>query len=559
MREAKKLIFILLAFFVLVGCEDFLDTKIDTSMTPQDIETNRNTLWGFAAAFYSPMVSGFNIIDDNIFAAATDEAQQTAASGSVYYFNKGIISADANPLSYLYNEYYEGIRAANFFIEYAAEGEKLLSLNRDTIRDEKNYRRDLKRLAWFRAESQIAKAYYYAELAKMYGGVPIVEETLQGQPGDKGKLSKASYDDVVDYVVRLIDDNWESLPYDWSTEEGLATQTGSFDQATALAIKCRTLLYAASPLNNPSNDVTKWQRAAKAAHDLMELMNYTLPENRDYRELFVGNNPVSSEEVIFAIRKPDDNALEINNYPISTPGGKSGVTPSHNLVSAYEYIGTPDPDNPYANRDPRLTASIVVNGSWWNNREINQAPGGSDDMSKPNTSKTGYYLKKFLADELNLVQNAKTQHQWIVFRYTEVLLNYAEAMNEAYGPDVIPAGFIWSAREALNQVRRSASTDLHQITTVDKGEFNEAIKNERRIELAFEDHRFWDLLRWRDAMAVLNQPIQGVRVDRTDTGAYQYRVVNVADRVFTERNYRLPFARNEIKNSNGAMIQNEGY
>lgn len=559
MREAKKLIFILLAFFVLVGCEDFLDTKIDTSMTPQDIETNRNTLWGFAAAFYSPMVSGFNIIDDNIFAAATDEAQQTAASGSVYYFNKGIISADANPLSYLYNEYYEGIRAANFFIEYAAEGEKLLSLNRDTIRDEKNYRRDLKRLAWFRAESQIAKAYYYAELAKMYGGVPIVEETLQGQPGDKGKLSKASYDDVVDYVVRLIDDNWESLPYDWSTEEGLATQTGSFDQATALAIKCRTLLYAASPLNNPSNDVTKWQRAAKAAHDLMDLMNYTLPENRDYGKLFVGNNPVSSEEVIFAIRKPDDNAPEINNYPISTPGGKSGVTPSHNLVSAYEYIGTPDPDNPYANRDPRLTASIVVNGSWWNNREINQAPGGSDDMSKPNTSKTGYYLKKFLADELNLVQNAKTQHQWIVFRYTEVLLNYAEAMNEAYGPDVIPAGFIWSAREALNQVRRSASTDLHQITTVDKGEFNEAIKNERRIELAFEDHRFWDLLRWRDAMAVLNQPIQGVRVDRTDTGAYQYRVVNVADRVFTERNYRLPFARNEIKNSNGAMIQNEGY
>src|SRR5690606_36709528 len=129
----------LLAFFVLVGCEDFLDTKIDTSMTRQDIETNRNTLWGFAAAFYSPMVSGFNIIDDNIFAAATDEAQQTAASGSVYYFNKGIISADANPLCYLYNEYYEGIRAVISFMQSAAEWENLLSLNRVMIRDEKNY------------------------------------------------------------------------------------------------------------------------------------------------------------------------------------------------------------------------------------------------------------------------------------------------------------------------------------------------------------------------------------------------------------------------------------
>lgn len=559
MKRVNKIIYLLLFVLVLGSCGDFLDTRIDTNMTPENIETNRGTLWGFAAAFYAPMNYGFSILDNNLFAAATDEAQQTAASGNVFYFNKGIVSADVNPLSFLYSEYYEGIRSANFFMEYAENGEKLLALNRDTIRDVTNYRRDLKRLNWFRAESQIAKAYYYSELVKMYGGVPIVEETLQTNSGTKGNLSRTSYDDVVDYVVRLIDNNWQKLPKDWKAEDGQANQTGSFNQATALAIKCRTLLYAASPLNNPSNDAAKWQRAAKAAQDLIGFMNYTLPENRNYRNLFVGNTPVQSPEVIFVIRRPDNSTMERNNYPISTPGGRSGITPSHNLVSAYEYIGTPDPGNLYTNRDPRLAASVVVNGSTWNGREINQAPGGFDDMNKNNTSKTGYYLKKFLTDELNLIQGAQTQHQWIVFRYAEILLNYAEAMNEAYGPGLAPAGFTLTALEALNQVRRSASTSLPHIITTDKNAFRDVVKHERRIELAFEDHRFWDLLRWKDAKTVLNQPIQGVKVTKTDDGKYQYQVVDVADRVFQDRNYRFPFTRNEIKNSNGLMTQNEGY
>ena len=559
MKIKYKLINLLLFVILFGGCNDFLDTKIDTNMTPEDLETNRGTLWAFATAFYTPITYGFQIIDNNIFAAVTDEAQQTSASGNVYYFNKGIINADVNPLSYLYNEYYEGIRAANYFVEYAKNGEQLLGLNRDTVRDVVNYNRDLRRLNWYRAESQIAKAYYYSELIKMYGGVPIVETLLDGKDGSAGNLSRASYDDVVEHIVKLIDNNWQNLQDNWRTEDGLANMTGLFDQSVALAIKSRTLLYAASPLNNPSNDVTKWQKAAQAAHDLITLNNYTMPENRNYRDLFVGNNPVQSQEVIFAIRRPDNNTMELNNYPISTPGGRSGVTPSHNLVSAYEYTGTADPNNPYANRDPRLEASVVVNGSWWNGREINQSPGGSDDMNKNNTSKTGYYLKKFLTDELNLVQGAQTQHQWIVFRYAEIFLNYAEAMNEAYGPDALPAGFTLTARQALNQVRRSSSTNLPQVTTTNKEEFRNAVKHERRIELAFEDHRYWDLLRWKDASTVLNQPVTGVKVTKNSAGEYQYQVVNVGERVFMERNYRFPFTRNEIKNSNGTMTQNEGY
>lgn len=560
----KKQYNILTLFVVLIlsaGCsKSFLDTRIDTNMKPEDLETNRGTLWSFAWAFYTPITYGFEILDNNIMAAATDEGQQTAASGNVYYFNTGTINADVNPLAYLYTNYYDGIKAANFFLDYAKNGEALMALNRDTVRDEANYRRDLQTLKWFRAEAQVAKAYYYTELLKMYGGVPIVEAAVSNA-ATAPKIHRSSYDEVVQHVVKLIDDNLNDLQDDWKTEDGLANQAGRFDQLTALAIKSRLLLYAASPLNNPDNgvaNVVKWQAAASAAHALIMAKNYTLPQNRNYRNLFVGNNPVQSQEAIFVVRRPDNNTMEINNYPISTPGGRSGVTPSHNLVSAYEYIGTPDPADPYANRDPRLQATIVVNGSQWNGRQINQAPGGSDDMSKNNTSRTGYYLKKFLTDQLNLVQGAVTQHQWIGYRYTEALLNYAEAMNEAYGPDAMPSGFTLTARDALMQVRRSASTDLPAITVTTKEEFRNAVKHERRIELAFEDHRYWDLLRWKDAETVLNQPISGVRVTRNGS-AYQYQVMNVANRVFMSRNYRFPFTRSEIANSGGTMTQNEGY
>jgi hypothetical protein len=236
----------------------------------------------------------------------------------------------------------------------------------------------------------------------------------------------------------------------------------------------------------------------------------------------------------------------------------SGVTPSHNLVSAYEYVGEPDPNNPYANRDPRLYASVVTNGSTWNGRVIDQLPGGSDDMTKANASRTGYYLKKFLTDNLNLIQGQTAQHNWVAYRYAEILLNYAEAMNEAFGPTDVPAGFTLSATDAINMVRNRASADLPLISTESKDEFRSAIKHERRIELAFEDHRYWDLLRWKDAMQVLNQPIMGVKVVE-DGESVNYVEIKVADRVFNERNYYLPFLRSEIVNSNNTLKQNEGY
>ena len=554
--QIMKIRTIISAFVIALvssGCADFLDTSVDRNSTGETIATNYSSIWGFGRAFYTPLGYGFGMIDSNIFATASDEAQQTSAQSNVIYFNKGMLNENINPLFTYYRNYYEGIRAANFFLDYVGDGkgEALLAQNRNLVTDKVNYERDLQSLAWFKAEAHVARAYYYAELAKMYGGVPIVTSHID----DGTMVKRSTYEEVVNYIVNEIDTYKDSLALNW---EKFTDREGRFTLGVALAIKSRVLLYAASPLHNPENDLTKWEAAAAAANELISNtdLNYSLADS--YGSFFIGANPLTSPESIYIVRRSQSNNLEKSNYPIATQGGKSGATPTHNLVAAYEYIGIPDPSNPYANRDPRLAASVVTNGSTWNGRVIDQAAGGSDDMARANSSKTGYYLKKFLTDNLNLTQGQAAQHNWVAYRWGDVLLNYAEAMNEAYGPDAVPDGFTMSARQALQMIRDRASTRLPKVVASDKDSFRDAVKHERRIELAFEDHRYWDLLRWKDAMEVLNNPVLGVAVTRDGEG-WSYEVQEVATRTFYEKNYYLPFLRSEIENSNNTLEQNPNY
>jgi hypothetical protein len=181
-------------------------------------------------------------------------------------------------------------------------------------------------------------------------------------------------------------------------------------------------------------------------------------------------------------------------------------------------------------------------------------------MRNANASRTGYYLKKYIRDNVNLTQGAQDYNVWTVFRYAEILLMYAEAMNEAYGPDAQPAGFTMTARQALTQVRNSASTSLPAVTTADVSEFRNAVKHECQVEFAFEDHRYWDLLRWKDAETVLNTPVQGVIVTKDADGNFVYQLNdNAGERVFQTRNYYFPFSRSEVVNSGGTLTQNAGY
>ena len=255
----------ILAAFVLCtsACSDFLDTRIDVYDTMDRLESRYSTLSSFAYAFYTPMQNGFNVIDGNLFASVSDEAEQTAPTSDASAFTRGLISADLNPVSYLYNNCYEGIRAAKFFLDYAKDGENFLALNRDTSTvynldgtvystdQPRAYKRDVINLGWLRAEAKIAEAYYYGELIKMYGNVPLIDTD--------GNARQATYDEVVDYIVDLIDSNADKVNLDWRVALDETPQNavadvanwnfrdnvGRFDKTAALAIKARVLLYAA--------------------------------------------------------------------------------------------------------------------------------------------------------------------------------------------------------------------------------------------------------------------------------------------------------------------------
>lgn len=556
--------FLYLAILVagIVSCKkNFLETKIDTNATPQTIITDRSTLFYFADAMYTALPYGFTALDNNLFAPASDEAHQTQVTAqNVRVYNQGILSPiNTGGTDAFYKNMYDGIRAVNFFLDYSGNYAEFLLRMRDTTSASAivNYRNDSTNIAWFRGEAHIIRAYYYSELIKRFGGVPLVTTTL-GSATDLTPAKK-SYDEMVAYIVSEVDKYKDSVQLNWKTS-AFKGNDGRFTKGSALALKARVLLYAASPLHGYA--AQKWMAAADAAKDVMTTTGLNLSLwTGGYGSLFTGSNPASSSnnEVILAVRRPASNTPEVLNYPIATPGGNSGVTPSQNLVADYEYTATPDPANPYTNRDPRLAATVVTNGSTWNSRTIDESPGGTDDMAKANASRTGYYLKKFLTDNLNLVQGGTALHNWILFRYAEVLLNYAEAVNETYGPDVTPAGYPMTARAALKLVRDRASTSLPAVTATSVSDFRAVLKHERRIELAFEDHRYWDLLRWNDAQAALSQPLLGVSVTKTGT-VFSYQTITVAQRAFrAPAMYYVPFAYAEIANSKGLLVQNPGY
>jgi len=551
----KKYLFIAFGVVInFIGC-NFLDTKIDTNLTQENIDSDYSKLIYIGYAPYTFLRNGFNSIDGNIDAVISDEAEQTATAASSQFFNNGSWDAYYNPMD-IYTPDYKGIRAANYFLEYSVDYKEKLALNRDTLSDGgAKYHEDVNNIRWMRAEVHILRAYFYFELITRYGGVPLVEQTLSNS--DNLNLSRTNYDDIVDFIVTEIDQNKDQLQDNWKTYD--VNRDGRFDRGAALALKARVLLYAASPLHNENNDITKWVKAAEAAYDVINLNRYTL--NDSYRDLFLKTNSATSKEVIWAIRNGNSNNMESQNYPIGTSGGHSGVTPSQNLVDAYEYLGNPNPTDPYANRDPRLAASVVTNNSTWTGRTIEIRLGGRDSGDNINSSRTGYYLKKFLVDNMDLLHGETQIHNWIVFRYAEILLNYAEAMNEAYGPDDNNR-YSLTAREAINIVRNRLGVSMPPVDVAigDKTAMRGKIKHERRIELAFEGHRYWDLLRWKDAENELNKPLEGIKATKNDDGSFSYEKFNVENRKFiAPKMYFFPIPNNEIIKSGGTLVQNPGW
>lgn len=547
-------IFCLIGSVALAHSCDLLMSKEDLNVTEGMMDTRYYQMFDLGYRVYEYVPYGFTKIDGNLFAGVTDEAQYVTTMSATSRFNEGSWSAFYNPDD-MYASYYNGIYAAHNYLDKSEDYKEILLRGRDTLSSGglDNYKRDVLDVERLRAEAHILKAFYYFELAKRYGGVPLIDK-LYEDPSE-ANLPRASFEDIIGLVVREVDDNYEGLVDDWS-QAGQAENSGRITRSAAMALKSRALLYAASPLFNQSEDSGKWEDAAFAAYQIIIENRFSL--HSDYGALFVGDATNTSPETIWAIRMGLTNEFERSNYPIGTPGGATGICPTQNMVDAYEYLGERT-DNPYENKDPRFYASIVYNGSEWNGRTMQIYIGGTDDPSRENASPTGYYLRKFMNENLNLTNDAMEVRSWIVFRYAEILLNFAEAMNEAYGPDD-EHGYGMSSRDAINMVRSRQGVSMPEVNVPDgdKIAMREAIKRERMVELAFEDHRYWDLKRWKDAEDVLNKPVYGVEI-LVDGENLTYNTIEAGSRVFSSKMYLYPIPQTEIVKSSGILEQNQGW
>jgi hypothetical protein len=218
--------------------------------------------------------------------------------------------------------------------------------------------------------------------------------------------------------------------------------------------------------------------------------------------------------------------------------------------------------NPYANRDPRLALTVVLNNTTWADNQVVQTwEGGNSGLPKSGASKTGYYLKKYMDKTISFQPSGttSTRHVWVVFRYAEVLLNYAEAMNEAFSnPNYTDATFTLSAVDAINKVRKRTGVSLIAIPiSINTSDFRTKVRNERMVELAFEDHRFWDIRRWMigpQTTAIKRTKI----VKNATTGVFTYSTYTTTDRIWDEKMYYYPIPLSEIyKNRN--LTQNPGW
>ncbi len=552
MKNKISIYIFFFASILLFGCED-LDYNEKSYLNKDDVYSNVKRVKAALSGIYTYIPSGFRQIDDAMLASACDEAVFAVDNSNVHNFFNGAWTP-SRTLDSKWN-LYEGIRNVNLFLQ-EVEKHKFLGHKYDT---KVTYEELMKEIKRFKFEAKGLRAYFYLELVKRYGSIPLTNTILTKK--EANNLPSSSFEEVIKFIVDECDIVAKELPVTYENIRG--KEYGRLTKGAALAIKAQALLYLASPLNNESNDVNKWIDAAKAAKDIINIKNYSL--YKQYKAIFTEYKS-KNKEVIFSRREGNSNKFERINFPVGYVGGNSGNCPTQNLVDCYEMkdTGLPisdpasgyDPNNPYSGRDPRFKLSILCNGSIWKKKEIQVWNGGLNGAPLKYASPTGYYLKKYVIESTTLKQpnvNSKV-HNWVIFRLGGVLLDYAEAMNEAYGPEN-DGGLGLTALQAVNRVRERAKMPKFP-SGMSKDEFRNKLRNERRVELAFEGHRFWDLRRWKAMPA--SQEIFGMKVTNNNDGSFSYEKFVYKTRTFEEKMYRYPIPYKEtIINSN--IKQNTGW
>ena len=545
----KHILFGFTCALSLVSCE-FLDYNEKSYLTEEKVFNDFNRTKNFLNDIYGRLPADFGYIDGAIRGAGVDEAEHLYTTSNIQVFNDGTWSA-SNTIDARWSEYYQAIRAANkFIINTAAQ-----TFEEERYND--NYPEMMKQFNNYPFEARFLRAYFYFELAKRYGNIPLYTDVMNEE--EANTIGKSTFNDVIDFIATECSEIADTLPESYATIPG--GETGRATKGAALALKARALVYAASPLHNPTGDVAKWKAAASAAKAVLD-MNYTLdPVYGD-----VVNNRASTE-LIFECRQGNSRNFEVNNFPVGVQGGKTSTCPSQNLIDAYEMLNGEAFDwnnplhanTPYVNRDPRLAQTVLYDGSIWKGSPIQVVKGGRNAPPLSTATATGYYLKKYVIESIDIPPHltpTQKEHVWVIFRLGEMYLNYAEAMNEAYGPELDTDNLGLNALTAVNTIRqRAGMPDFANGMTQD--EFRTKLRNERRVELAFEDHRFWDVRRWDIGNETTD--IYGVKVEQDNFGIKTYTKVLVERRTYDKKMNLYPIPQQELFVNDNLLPQNDGW
>lgn len=552
MKIVRNIFTIFASAAILTSCADFLDRSEEDFFELDQIQKSFNQTRAFANNVYGYLRGDFCSIDGAMQDAASDDAIHIYESGIQTFVNGSW--APNKTIDDLYGHYYSAIRDANFYLT------NLTGLTFDEWSTNEEYADNMKEYSNFEHEIRLLRAYYYFELVRRYQNIPLVTEVVPQSEVNNLKPNLSS--EILDFIIKECDDVVDLLPVDYTTFP--SKEFGRVTKGVALALKSRATLYAASPLYNKNNDKAKWVAAAEAAYELIgqaSELGYGLED--DFNKLFGDKNNTTKEIILF---RPGgtNNDFEKKNFPFGVKEGRTSTCPSENLASEFEMAdGRPfdwnNPAmkaNPYEGRDPRFYQTIVHNGMPWPAKNpVEIFEGGANALPLPNATKTGYYLRKYVNNNISFepgAPTAKASHNWILFRYAEILLNYAEAMMNAYGDAEYTSGKCpMSALEAINEIRRRPSVNMPALQNLTLAQ----VEHERRVELAFEGHRFWDIRRWKKLDC--NRAIYGVRVIK-DGSTVNYTKIQVTQRTMEDKMYFYPIRDIEIyKNSN--LVQNPGW
>lgn len=515
------------------------------------LDSNATYSSQYLSGIYALLPNGYNRIGNDFLDAASDDAIPSRSSTDVQKILTGGITFFDNPDAGAWANSYMGIRRCTDFLNNFA-----------VVPLKSAY----EKRSWF-GEARVMRAFYYWELVKRWGGIPIMGDSVKGLEDDI-EIPRSSFATCVNYIVSECERAADSLRTDPVDDINL----GRWTKAGAMALKAQVLLFAASPLYNSGNigdsltgytsyDVNRWKLAADAAQDIMNLGVYQL--STDFKSVFIS---VRNNEIIFAKNAGTGRSVENLNGPpnLSSAPALGYTSPTQELVDAYGMANGKsitdagsgyDPLKPYVGRDSRFYATILYNGATWLNTPLETFQGG---LSGPGSStgtqtKTGYYMRKFMGEWETQNQYGDIYHDWIYFRYAEVLLDFAEARNEFSGPDA-------DVIAAVEAVRKRAQLNPYTLNEgLSQEEMRTIIQNERRKEFAFEEHRYWDIRRWKIAESVLSVPLHGMSIIKNSSGAFTYNITPVLTPLFpVPKYYFYPVPYNEMI-SNKNMLQNKGW